>query len=82
MAGDRLRIVMSSIMRRRSGLNSAHLIAPVLKVALQQQQSFKTEASSAKSVHQNSRQRLRCVPSMFNRLGGESPLANLMEVKA
>ena len=27
------------------------------------------------------RERVRCVPGMLNKLGGESPLPNLMEVK-
>ena len=47
MAGDRLRIVMSSIMRRRRGLNSAISVTPVRKFALQQAQSLKTRASTA-----------------------------------
>ncbi|MER9921257.1 hypothetical protein NKJ56_30340 [Mesorhizobium sp. M0093] len=47
MAGDRLRIVMSSIMRRTKWAQLKHLIAPVLEIALQQPQPFKTAASPA-----------------------------------
>lgn len=34
MAGDRLRIVISSIMRRAKRAQLGHLIAPILKIAL------------------------------------------------
>ena len=48
--------------RQRTG-SSRHLITSVLKIALQQPQSFKTEASPAKPSRQMPRQRLRSIPT-------------------
>lgn len=53
-----------------------------LRLRFNSRNPFKTEASPVNPPARSPRQRLRCVPSMFNRLGVKGALANLMEVKA
>src|SRR5512134_1958468 len=54
-AGDRLRTVMSSVMRRRKGLISAIGEAPVLRIGLQQTAILSDGSSSLLTAHHHSR---------------------------
>jgi hypothetical protein len=81
VAGDRLRIVMSCIMRRRSGLN------PTISLLLFSRLRFNSRNPSKQKRHPqtdppNAAIAVSLCAQHVRPLGGASPLANLMEVKA
>ncbi|MDX8457152.1 hypothetical protein RFM98_30995, partial [Mesorhizobium sp. VK9D] len=65
----------------RRGLNSAISVL-LFQDCASTAAILQNRSLNRKPTRQMPRQRLRCVPSMFNRLGVKVPLANLMEVKA
>src|SRR5271170_4813435 len=65
VAGDRLRTVMSSIMRRRRGLISAIGVLLSARVGFDNPQSFRQERSHANTAIPIPRQRFSSIPFRF-----------------